>query len=954
MKLVDGTPFKDIGSAPAGAGRYDFFVSYVPADQEWAAWIASQLEDQLRLDGRQPKVFFRGWDVVAGTHETASRHLALAASDRLVAVLTPDYLASGRYAIEEWSAVSSNDPNGFQRQIVPVRVKACEPSGLLRSVLPIDLVGRNEKSAVNTLFAGLNASLGGRARPATAPLFPGLGRPTEDRVAGPRFPGPPVFVGEPPAVPPNWFQDRAGEVEDLERRLDDVRTRLVMLVGREGFGKTALIHRLWERMRTGDSPLRVYGLVYLSAHGFWPVTADYLIDRLTELFPTHEADRLKITVQQPLPPVEKLAAVLAELAGRNVIVAIDAIEDTLGDDEDIADPALRELLDYLVPRADCGVRLLLAGRHVARAVAQQRPDVKPLNEGLPDTDAFALLNAMDSHGRLNFTAVPDHDRARLHRLTGGSPRALELAYGVLAPEGPSFVWLLEFLGRVDGRNVAVRLLDLACERLSLRERRVLQALAVYGRPIPATAVDHLMHNAVPDLDSRATLGQLRQLRLARSDGVYFSVPATEERDNLIELVRRDADTGACETLEMLLRRAADYFVGQRHRKPQQLADVRPQLIEIELRLRAGDHEAAFQLMESVDDGYLLGWGSSCALVPLLEMLLRSEGIPRILKIDARSMFARALMQQEDYREAMVHLDQALGLASGFGQVHRRIALREQLTAAHLRLGNLQQAAIHSRKAFLAAIVRRRPRLAMTALADWAMCLAREGRFVPALRLYAVARSMLTRYGTAADRIHQPVMVFGEAWVHGQLGHRDHARSLLQEAQRDAVGLDARRWVGECLLGEAQLALDDGDPRQAVDLAEEASAIGVRDGNRRLCRVAMEILALARLGQDDLAAAARAADIARRNRGSVLSFGLVGLVAYRRGEHADAKAAFDEGYLQASGRYRPSERDFQFLDAYGLVACGLALLGEPSCLDTALTVCGKAREITTASGACGEP
>jgi len=218
-ELVDGAPFNGIGGVPADDGPYDFFVSYVPADQAWASWIAWQIEKRLRLEGRRsPKLFFRDWDVVPGMHETFRRHLALTASARLVAVLTPDYLASPRYNIEEWSTFWSDDPGGFQRRVVPVRVKACQPDGLLQSVRPIDLVGQDDASATDTLMSGINASLDGRAKPVIPPEFLGLGRQTEETVAGPSFPGPPVLVGEPPAVPPKWFQDRDVEVEDIEAR----------------------------------------------------------------------------------------------------------------------------------------------------------------------------------------------------------------------------------------------------------------------------------------------------------------------------------------------------------------------------------------------------------------------------------------------------------------------------------------------------------------------------------------------------------------------------------------------------------------------------------------------------------------------------------------------------------------------------------------------------------------
>jgi hypothetical protein len=239
---------------------------------------------------------------------------------------------------------------------------------------------------------------------------------------------------------------------------------------------------------------------------------------------------------------------------------------------------------------------------------------------------------------------------------------------------------------------------------------------------------------------------------------------------------------------------------------------------------------------------------------------------------------------------------------------------------------------------------------MTALAGLAMCRAKAGRFASARWLLRVARTLLKRGGTAADQVHWPTMFLDEAWVHGQLGDREKARSLLQRGRSKAVEIGERRLEGTCLLGAAQLALDDRLLDHAVALAEEASAIGVRNGDRSQCRVAMEILAQAQLEQGDLDAAARAADIAQRTRGSVLGDGLVGLVAYRRGDNDGARNAFRKADSKASRQYQGNEHDFQFLDVYGLVTCGLALLGEPSYRATAVAAYRAAREITTAPGA----
>ena len=278
-----------------------------------------------------------------------------------------------------------------------------------------------------------------------------------------------------------------------------------------------------------------------------------------------------------------------------------------------------------------------------------------------------------------------------------------------------------------------------------QERRVLQALAIYGRPVPVDAV----RSPCPQLGRPGSVrcsSRLRQLRLAQWDGECFSVPATQEREYLITLVRRDAEA-------VPARRRRRSCAGRRTTSPANSAIgrngsliVRPHLMEIELRLRAGDHEAAFELMGKVDDKYLLAWGASSALVPSLEILLRNKGIPRTLEIDAESMYARALLQQEDYEHAADHLGNALGLASGPERVRRkmrrRIVLREQLSASYLHLGYLRRAKVHSRQACCAAIVQVRTRDTMTALAGLALCLAKEGRFTPALLLLKVARWML--------------------------------------------------------------------------------------------------------------------------------------------------------------------------------------------------------------------
>ncbi|WP_322748902.1 MULTISPECIES: TIR domain-containing protein, partial [unclassified Frankia] len=200
--MVDGGGVTDTGVTDTGVtdtaasgdgGRYDFFVSYTGVDAAWAAWIAWQLEARVRFSERSgersARVFVQAWDLVPGTNWAASMHRTLPASARVVPVLSPTYLADSRYGNAEWLAIWPEDPEGAKRRIVPVRVADCQPTGLLRSTTYIDLVGRDETAAADTLLAGITASVEGRAKPAVAPQFPGPDGRAARGADQPDFPG---------------------------------------------------------------------------------------------------------------------------------------------------------------------------------------------------------------------------------------------------------------------------------------------------------------------------------------------------------------------------------------------------------------------------------------------------------------------------------------------------------------------------------------------------------------------------------------------------------------------------------------------------------------------------------------------------------------------------------------------------------------------------------------------
>jgi hypothetical protein len=93
-------------------------------------------------------------------------------SERIMPILSPAYLDASPFATAEWQAAWQSDPNGFARRLVPVRVKPCDPAGLLGAIVYIDLVGLDMAAARTTLAGDICAALRGRRCRRRAP-FPG-------------------------------------------------------------------------------------------------------------------------------------------------------------------------------------------------------------------------------------------------------------------------------------------------------------------------------------------------------------------------------------------------------------------------------------------------------------------------------------------------------------------------------------------------------------------------------------------------------------------------------------------------------------------------------------------------------------------------------------------------------------------------------------------------------------
>ena len=306
------------------------------------------------------------------------------------------------------------------------------------------------------------------------------------------------------------FRGRARETKALYAYLAEPSVHMVSILGRGGIGKTALATRVLADLESGHlNDLPVNGIVYQAATSM-PITLERLYADVGRLFEKQTADALAMRWANSVMSVRAKADYLIEsMTDGLYFILLDNLETELEADGTIEDEGLRAFVEQCLIEPS-GVRLVVTSRQRIKLppAALRGVRVISLEEGLAEDEAIALLKDLDPQGTLGIKSAPEDQLRRACQLTRGIPRALELLCGLLYEDPTADLASLISDTSLIGEEIMGPLVAVGYKHLKERERRIMEALAVFNEQVDETAIVTLTQPWMTASDVHAALRRL--------------------------------------------------------------------------------------------------------------------------------------------------------------------------------------------------------------------------------------------------------------------------------------------------------------------------------------------------------------------------------------------------------------------------------------------------------------
>ena len=482
-------------------------------------------------------------------------------------------------------------------------------------------------------------------------------------------------VGPVPEARIRHFQDRIAELRQLHGRLTNEGLRVVLVCGRGGSGKTALIAKLirrveqdWLAKTAQDGKEEVDSIVFVQLAETESRSLDVIVELVARTFEPDKAGDLLEKWKNKRSVADGLDMLFNQaLRQARRLIVLDNFETVLDDANRIREEfaPLRQFIEACLEFRHAALllatsrRSLVLSPEVEGRTVGLRDEVS-LDAGLPADAAKTLLRELDPDGSLGAKNAPDELLEDVVRRCGCIPRTLENLVGVLLADR---TWTLATYVSDEARFS--QFIDdpervLYASLPSDDDRRVMEVLSVYNRPVPAAAVRHIL----PALPVEAILNRFRLNHVATCGKAQFSLHPLDREYAYGQI----PEEGESYSRRALHQHAAHYYRSLPCPDRAQRAsidDIQPLLHAFEHLLAAGNAEEAATLF--IDEGIhdeLYWWGHYLLLTDLCSRILNRKVSPtkkillHVLLGKVHRNFGELDEAKRIYTEALPLLDQA--------------------------------------------------------------------------------------------------------------------------------------------------------------------------------------------------------------------------------------------------------------------------------------------------------
>lgn len=381
------------------------------------------------------------------------------------------------------------------------------------------------------------------------------------------------------------FLDRKEILTQVMEFLKDQPSRLVVIAGLPGIGKSALAAKT-----ALDSASQFKDVLWITCSRE-RATVDVLLGQLYAFLERNGDESLRGLWNAPLPDLlsAKIDALVEALSRNTYLLIFDEFACWLDEQLQVKNPEARRVLHGLVSSAHLSKILLITERKLFFD-----PQSNPIPPGIMQQEELFGLEEADGIKLLK-QYLPSEDENLLKRIVqtcGANPRMLN-SFGYLVAHGRQDI---KTLLASEGIELSWKLLNGTVEDLTEDSREALERLSVFRRPLTEKDLDHL-HVSFPKA-VMPLLDRFLATRYQKDNSVLLAEPART-------FVR--ARLGP-ETLRRLHLEAVDFYaVKASAAQPSTFRDVSPVLEKAYHLAQIGQGQEAADSLLSVSE-LLTEWG----------------------------------------------------------------------------------------------------------------------------------------------------------------------------------------------------------------------------------------------------------------------------------------------------------------------------------------------------------